>query len=293
MPAPRTGLVPGRPDGTAAFAGPGGHVHLVNNHEQGATAAFPVVGPPELTYDPGASGGTTTIVVDGDNHLVNQTVSLAGTLLNCAGGPTPWGTWLSCEETEQTAGGAFTRHHGYVFEVDPLDPAANLDPQPLTALGRFAHEAAAVDPHRGHVYLTEDAVAPNGLLYRFTPATLPNARHTLRDGGRLEALRVPGVEDLSVYRTVGTTLPVRWKAVPDPSALAQGPIRRQFTYVDRTNRDAPVTHRGPGGGITRARKLECLWWSCFSPDRRTLFVGIQDEGFVLAVTGPFTTDITR
>lgn len=261
MPAPQTGRVPGRPDGTAAFAGPGGNVHLVNNHEQGATATYPVVGPPELTYDQGATGGTTTIVVDADNRLVDQTVSLAGTMLNCAGGPTPWGTWLSGEETEQRAGGPFTRHHGYVFEVDPLDPASNVDPQPLTALGRFAHEAAAVDPHRGHVYLTEDAVRPAGLLYRFTPSHLPGGLHTLRDGGVLEALRVRGVDDLSVYRAVGTTLPVHWKPVPDPTALAQGSIRKQFTYVDRTDRSAPVTHTGPGGGITRSRKLEGLWWS--------------------------------
>ena len=402
LPAPQVGLVPGRPDGTAAFAGPGGNVHLVNNHEQGATAAFPVVGPPNLTYDPGATGGTTTIVVDGDNALVDQTVSLAGTLLNCSGGPTPWGTWLTGEESEQTAEGAFTQDHGYVFEVDPLDPASNVDPQPLTALGRFAHEAVAVDPHRGHVYLTEDAVAPAGLLYRFTPAQLPNGLHTLRNGGLLEALRVPGVDDLSVYRTVGTTLTAQWKAVPDPTALVQGSIRKQFTYIDRTNRRSPVTHRGPGGGITRARKLEGLWWSggkchvvssfartggsqdwstaahdgqiwsydpatstlrlraffprntaptgsgadvpdgpdnitagpagslmvaedgagtqhlvtvsatgrkavfarnalsrseftgvCFSPDGQTLFAGIQDEGFVFAITGPFTRDITR
>ena len=68
------------------------------------------------------------------------------------------------------------------------------------------------------MYLSEDATAPGGLLYRFTPAHLPSGLHTLRDGGVLEALRVPHVEDLSVYRAVGTTLPARWKPVPDPSA---------------------------------------------------------------------------
>jgi secreted PhoX family phosphatase len=260
MPAPQTGLVPGRPDGTAAFAGLGGNVHLVQNHEQGRTADFPVVAASSLTYDPGATGGTTTIVVDGDNRLVDQTVSLAGTLLNCSGGPTPWGTWLSGEESEQRANAHFAEHHGYVFEVDPLDPASNVDPQPLTALGRFPHECAAVDPERGHVYLTEDAVQPNGLFYRFTPVTLPNSLHSLRDGGLLEAMKVRGADDLSSYQTVGTTLDVRWVEVPDPSALTMGSTRKQFTYVDRTNRRAPVTHVGEGGAITRSHKFEGLSW---------------------------------
>jgi hypothetical protein len=238
-----SGLTPGRPDGTAAFPGKWGRVHLVNNHEQGSSAPFPALAAADLTYDPGAVGGTTTLLLDRDDSLVSQYVSLAGTFNNCAGGAMPWGVWLTCEETEQKAGGAFTKDHGWVFEVSPYHPDANRRPEPLTALGRFAHEAVVADPVRGHLYLTEDASTPNGLLYRFTPRRRPNGLHTLRRGGLLEAMSVPGVPDLSVYSRLGTKLAVEWKAVPDPSAATIS-TRKQFTDAE----------------VTRSRKFEGAWW---------------------------------
>jgi len=254
--------VPGRPDGMGTFAGPRKSRVIVRNHEQGASAAHPVVAPPALTYDVAFKGGTTTLLLDSHDVVVDERVSLGGTNNNCAGGVTPWGTWLTCEETETRLGqSGATKHHGYVFEVHPLDDSANVDPQPLTAMGRFAHEAVVVDPTTGDCYLTEDAGGPNGLVYRFEPNTRPGGVHSLRDGGTLTAMCVPGVLDLSTYRIVGTELPVTWKEVPDPSALgALGSTRRQFSWVDRSNRAAPVEVTRPGGDITRSRKWEGAWW---------------------------------
>ncbi len=161
---------------------------LVVNHEIGGGEDHRVPAVEGFVYDPVAGGGTTTIEVDKDGNRVREYVSLAGTHNNCAGGRSPWGTWMTCEEAESLTGQ--TKKHGYVFEVDPYDQELNRDPQPIKALGRYAHEALVVDPDTGVIYLTEDAGNPNGLLYRWTPpdAALPLGRGVLR---RLHARR-PG-----------------------------------------------------------------------------------------------------
>lgn len=127
-------------------------------------------------------GGTSTIVYDLRSQQVTaQYASLAGTIRNCAGGITPWGSWLSCEEDVSRAGTSLSRDHGWVFEV-PARARGLVDPIPLKGLGRFNHEAACVDPRTGIVYLTEDR--EDGLFYRF----LPESKGHLAKGGRLQAL---------------------------------------------------------------------------------------------------------
>jgi secreted PhoX family phosphatase len=240
------GKVPSNHDGMSAFPGRGGRVHLVRNHENRANGKVPVPAVEGLTYDPAAKGGCTALTLDSHNRVRSERVAIAGTAVNCAGGPTPWDTWLTCEETEDKAGtNGYTKDHGFIFEVDPADPHRS-GAVPLTAMGRFAHEAIAVDPRRGVVYETEDAFEkPFGLFYRFLPERPLGGRGSLRAGGRLQAMRVPGVPDLSSVQDVGAEFDrIEWVDVPDPQA-AQTPIR--FQDFGR-------------GGITHAQKLEGCYW---------------------------------
>lgn len=253
-------LCPDDPDGAAAFARRGGPGSvLVLNHEISGSERNKVPPVPGFTFNPAAGGGCTIIEVDKDGDRVRQYVGIAGTLNNCAGGRTPWNTWLTCEESEGTVAGI---RHGYVFEVDPHDQESNRDPQPIRALGRFAHESVTVDPETGTLYMTEDAGNPNGLFFRFTPPAdaLPLGKGSLRalapDAGTLEALAAyttggAFVPDLSAATTPGTTYRARWVPVPDRDATAV-PVRRQF----------------PPNTVTRSRKLEGMWYG----DGGTYFV---------------------
>ena len=99
----------------------GRQAYLVRNSEQSRRVDLSGRRPGRVHVRPAAQGGTTTTELDGDNNVVAEYVSLAGTLDNCAGGITPWGTWLTCEETEERVGdNGYTKDHGFVFEVDPV-----------------------------------------------------------------------------------------------------------------------------------------------------------------------------
>lgn len=182
------GTVPDKADGMGCIDLGGGRIALVRNHELMPSDGSG--GPIPAGYDAVGNmvlpGGTTTLVLDASTLEVEREYrSLAGTIRNCSGGITPWGSWLTCEEAPilptDPRGRGLGKSHGWVFEV-PASATGLVDAQPLKAMGRFNHEAACVDPATGIVYLTEDR--DDSLLYRF----IPTVKGELARGGRLQAL---------------------------------------------------------------------------------------------------------
>ena len=215
--------LPGRHDGMAAFPGPGENVLLVRNHEvNGPGTPFG----PGVPYDAAARGGTTTIEVTSKGKVVDAYTSLNGTQMNCSGGPMPWGSWITCEETVNgpDVGPDFTgvsnvplqQRHGFIFEV----PAGGQSTrEPITAAGRFAHEAVAFDPIDGILYLTEDNFGfPSG-FFRYVPASNPIDTGSLDNEGQLQMLAVVGEPNavLAADQSEGATYDVEWVDIDDPA----------------------------------------------------------------------------
>ncbi|MDJ0647584.1 MAG: DUF839 domain-containing protein [Xenococcaceae cyanobacterium MO_188.B19] len=240
--------VPNNHDGMGAFSGENGATILVRNHELDPVTTTNNLPSDLPQYDRNSPGGTTTLIIDQTRHLQKHYLSLAGTNRNCGGGATPWGSWISCEEDVATPypppgysleqvlpyWGKVSVKHGYNFEV----PAQGLlaDPKPLTAMGRFRHEAIAVDPQTGYIYQTEDQ--NNSCFYRFRPYQSGK----LDQGGILEAMVIKDMPKVDTALDFPLNQPqvVEWVPLEDVD-----PEHDTLRYEAQT-KGAAIFKRGEG-----------------------------------------------
>lgn len=294
-------FVPGKPDGSAAFAVPGGKPEetiLIVNHEVDprrfrmgpfgwALEKLPQVDPSKI-YDFGGGtqpglGGTTTHVYNTRTGLVStRYMSLMGTERNCAGGPTPWNSWISCEESVTRAGDGVEKDHGYNFEVPATTKIGPADPIPLIDMGRMYHEAIAVDPATGIVYQTEDR--QDGAIYRF----IPNTPGKLQDGGKLQALKIrdqPSLDTRNWLEAISEKEAAEYAAmgihaVMDASEFSPSrtPVHTPMdvTWIDVEDVTSPnddLRHQVFAKGAAKFARGEGMWWG-----RQSIFFAATTGG---------------
>ncbi|MEL7033837.1 MAG: alkaline phosphatase PhoX [Pseudomonadota bacterium] len=263
--------VPGAHDGMGCFAmeGDPDRCVLIRNHElskdeteegpfergQGVPAGVDR----DLIFDIAPNGdpiagGTTNLIYNTRTGQLEQSfLSLVGSERNCSGGITPWGSWLTCEESRTTPDAEASQYHGYAFDV-PANARGLVKAEPLRAMGRFNREAVAVDPSTGIVYQTEDS--GTGLLYRF----LPDQPGELARGGRLQALAIISMPSADTRNwedalfAVGQSVETRWVDLDDVEAL-----------------ESPLQERGYAKGAALFARGEGIAWAIDQSGSSTYF----------------------
>jgi uncharacterized protein len=261
-------------DGMGAFALPNGNIALIRNHEDRQNPAHfrsggflsqeiqTLYGPRDAAYDDFAGGGCTILEVEphGQRRLVRDSWAIVGTTVNCAGGITPWGSWITCEETTANASGSgFEQRHGYAFEVplSTLDEGV-VEPVALKFLGRFSHEALAVDPASNAIYETEDQGDTSGFFRWLPPDPF--------DPGNLRSLGV-NAGTLQMMRVIDPANPANRINLVDNGLSAGDSF--DVAWVNITNRDpaspsfgagTSLAAQGVAAGASRFQRLEGIWY---------------------------------
>jgi secreted PhoX family phosphatase len=255
-------FTPGKADGMATFKAKKDRLILVRNHENDVKNLeespfgenYALLNKIDKTkfYDYGKGqmpslGGTTTLIFNEKTQTVEQDwLSLVGTNRNCAGGKTPWNSWITCEEDVKKAGEIAEKNHGFNFEVKATTKIKLAEPIPLTAMGRFNHEAVCVDPKTNIIYQTEDA--HDGLIYRFIPLDIKN----LAKGGKLQALAILGQKSYDTRN---------WKSLESPKMPTKQTFKTQWIDMEEVmSPDDTLRYQGFDKGAARFARGEGAWF---------------------------------